>query len=828
MRFVHIVVSWLALICYIALLGLVLYQKKGEERTGQRFVLYLFNMLCMQILYLFVSLATTPGHASFLYILLIPLATGQPILYYLFTRAFLGHSRSKYRIGLSAVTWVLITTLSIGPARSAIYPSIHRDEVTGLFVPEFGPLVPLLAVPVFIFWGLAIANLFKEFRTRGSYLNRVRTQYLLLGTSITLLGLGINFLPALKPYPIDVIANILNALLIAYAILRYHLLDISIIVRQGLLQAIPILMMIVAYFLIIYMTTRLFEVLEGPQILFIAIIVGFVTTMITQPFHGGVQRWLEKALFREKYDSTMMIQRLSQISTTMLDLEELTSTILKDVTETLHIEWAAFFLDQDDNDSFQLIAQRGLGTALNDLCLERAQAFPNFSDPEKVLMRDGVANTIEECQALRGLEELEVKRLIPLRARGELIGVLVVGPKWAEHPYTQEDELTLTTLANQTGVALDNARLHQQSLVYAAQLEQRVQARTNELQAQYARLNAILQSTTNGIVVVSDDGHIIQVNPMARMWLNQMLDTEDAAQLRYAIQNLARETVAATGTAEAQTRILELESIDLALSAAPVRGTEGPEASTVVINIHDVSHLKALERMKTSFVTHVSHELRTPITAIKLYAHLIQQHPERLETYLPLLIQQTDHQAQLVQDIVAIARLDSQSGLDVEQTTLQLQRMNLYDLVRTVVGNHQAMARQRGLTLIHQEGTTALTVISDADYISQALENVLKNAMTYTSQGGSVTISVKAQSLEGKLWATVDVIDTGIGIPEDEFPHIFDRFFRGKYPRTMQMAGTGLGLAVAQAIVRQHGGRMTATSQENVGSTFTIWLPLAE
>ncbi len=826
MRFVHIVVSWLALICYIALLGLVLYQKKGEERTGQRFALYLFNMLCMQILYLFVSLATNPSHASFLYILLVPLATGQPILYYLFTRAFLGRLRSKYCIGLSAVTWVLITTLSIGPARSAIYPSIHRDEVTGLFVPEFGPLVPLLAVPVFIFWGLSIANLFKGFRAMGSYLNRVRTQYLLLGTSITLMGLGFNFLPALKPYPIDVIANILNALLIAYAILRYHLLDVSIIVRRGLLQTIPILMMIVAYFLIIYIATRFFKVLEGPQILFIAIIVGFLTTMITQPFHGGVQRWLEKALFREKYDSTMMIQRLSQVSTTMLDLEELTTTILRDITETLHIEWAAFFLVQGDNDCLQLIAQRGIGAGLNDLCFEITQTFPQyFSDFEEVLERVEADNSL---QALRTLKELRAKRLIPLRARGELIGVLVVGPKWAEHPYTQEDELTLTTLANQTGVALDNARLHQQSLVYAAQLEQRVQARTNELQAQYARLNAILQSTTNGIVVVSDDGHIIQVNPMARMWLNQMLDIEDAARLKQAIQNLARETVTASGAAEVPTKILELKGADLSLNAAPVTGTEGPEASTVVINIHDVSHLKALERMKASFVTHVSHELRTPITAIKLYAHLIQQHPEKLKTYLPLLIQQTDHQAQLVQDIVAITRLDSQSGLDVEQTTLHLQRINLDDMVRTVVGNYQAMARQRGVTLDHQESTTALTVIVDTDYVGQALKNVLKNAMTYTSEGGSVTISVKAQLLEGKTWATVTVVDTGIGIPEDEFPYIFDRFFRGKHPRAMQMAGTGLGLAVAQAIARRHGGRMTATSQEGVGSIFTMWLPLAE
>ncbi len=829
MRILHIYVSLMALIFYAALLGLVLSQKRAEVQLNRRFALYLFNMLLIQFAYLFVSITAKINQANFFYILLVPLASGQPIVYYLFTRTFLGYSRSKHLIGFSMLIWALIAALSIGPGRYSIYPSIHQDKTTGLLVPEFGPLVPLLAIPTFIFWGLSIVNLFKGFRTTDSYLNRVRTQYLLLGTSIPLMGLSINFLPALKPYPIDVIANILSALLIAYAILRYQLLDITIIVRQGLLQTIPILMMVVAYFLIIYIATRFFKILEGPQILLIAIGVAFITTTITQPFHGEVQRWLEKALFREKHDSTMMIQRLSQIATTMLDLEELTGTILKDLTETLHIEWAAFFLGQDDNRYFQLIAQRGLGTEFNDLHLEITQALSNAPDPEKApSQQDGVDNVIPESSALQILKGLGAKHLIPLRAGGTLIGVLTVGPKWAERPYTQEDKLTLTTLANQTGVALDNARLHQQSLLYTAQLEQRVQARTDELQAQYARLNAILQSTTNGIVVVSNDGYIIQVNPTARMWLNQTLDTEDAAQLKRAIQNLAGKTIGAPRSTEAPTRILALKNIDLALNAAPVTSTEGSKTSTVVINIHDVSHMKALERMRTSFVTHISHELRTPITAIKLYAHLIQQHPERLETYLPLLIQQTDHQAQLVQDIVAIARLDSQSGLDVEQTTLHLQRINLDDIVHAVVGNYQTVARQRGVILVHQESPAPLTVIVDTNYVNQALENMLKNAITYTPEGGNVTVSVNDQSLEGKRWATVAVMDTGIGIPNDEFPYVFDRFFRGAHPRAMQLAGTGLGLAVAQAIARQHEGHITAESEEGAGSLFTIWLPLVE
>lgn len=821
MRLVHIVVSWLALICYIVLLSLVLYKKRGEDRLGRRFVLYLLNMMGLQIVYLFISLSTDLNQANVLYLLLIPLATGQPIIYYLFTRAFLKRSRSNSIIGLSVVTWMSIAVLSISPLQHAIYLSIHQDKNTGLLVPEFGPLVLLLAVPTFTFWGLSITNLFKEIRATDAYVHRIRAQYLLLGTAITLIGISVNFLPALKPYPVDVIANLLNALLIAHAILRYQLLDITILVRQGILQIIPISIMIVTYFLIIYITTRFFDVLAGPQILFIAVVVAFIGMVIASPFHNMAQRWLEKALFREKYDSTMMIQKLSQISTTMLDLEALTSTILDNITRVLHIQWAAFFLDPDDKGYLQLIAQRGLTADLPHLRFKVSQTLPqDLSNFEKAPQPLETDNLIEATQGLRTLKEWGAKHLIPLKARGELIGVLIIGPKWGNRPYTQEDELTLTTLANQTGVALDNARLHQQSLAYAEQLEQRVQARTNELQAQYAQLNAILQNSTNGIVVVDEEGHIIQANPMTRLWLNQALDEEDTAHLKRAIQNLAQKVIADTPTEEAPTIILELKNIDLTLNAAPVTNMEAPEVSSAVINIHDVSHLKALERMRTSFVTHISHELRTPITAIKLYTHLIQKYPARLATYLPLLIQQTDHQAQLVQDIVAIARLDA------GQTTLHLERKNLDDLVHKVVDTYQTTAHERGLTLKHQRSPTALKVVVDVAYVSQALENVLKNALTYTPEGGSVTVSVTDQTLEGKPWATIVVTDTGIGIPEDESPHVFDRFFKGKHPRAMQLAGTGLGLAVAQAVAQQHGGHMTVKSKEDVGSTFTMWLPI--
>jgi len=106
------------------------------------------------------------------------------------------------------------------------------------------------------------------------------------------------------------------------------------------------------------------------------------------------------------------------------------------------------------------------------------------------------------------------------------------------------------------------------------------------------------------------------------------------------------------------------------------------------------------------------------------------------------------------------------------------------------------------------------------------LNNLIGNAIRYTPAKGTVTVSSGRMEAERRTWATVTVADTGIGIPAEDLPHIFARFFRGEEPRRMQLTGTGLGLAIVKEIVELHGGRVAVESQESVGSTFTVWLPL--
>ena len=420
----------------------------------------------------------------------------------------------------------------------------------------------------------------------------------------------------------------------------------------------------------------------------------------------------------------------------------------------------------------------------------------------------------------------------PLKRAGHVLGVFTIA--FVEpHTFNEGELRVLGLLADQAAIAIENAQLYREVRSHAERLEQRVQERTAQLQAQYARLDAILRSTSDGIVVTDGQGEILQANPVAQTWLTRTLSPEDAARLRETLQDLAPQAE------ERPEALLELAGLDLELEAVPVSpppsppppaastrgrrrgGREGGEAAAVVVTVHDVSHLKALDRMKSRFVSSVSHELRTPVTTIKLYAYLMRQRPEKREVYLDALAQEADHLAGLVEGILQISRIDA-GRLEIKPRPTSLN-----ELTEGAIMRHQALAQERGLTLEHRLAKPGPVVLVDPGQMMQALNNLVENAIYYTPEGGKVVVSTGKEEAEGRTWATATVADTGMGIPGEELPRIFERFFRGEEPRLMQISGTGLGLAIVQEIVKLHGGQVTVESQVGKGSVFTVRLSLA-
>jgi PAS domain S-box-containing protein len=410
----------------------------------------------------------------------------------------------------------------------------------------------------------------------------------------------------------------------------------------------------------------------------------------------------------------------------------------------------------------------------------------------------------------------------PIRVGGVTVGFLNVDGTRAGQ-FGPADARRLAAFASQAAIAIENAQLYQRLQDYTGRLEQRVQERTAELQAQYARLDAILRSTSDGVVVTDRQGNVIQANPVAQAWLTQTLLPADAERLLDAIRDLAQR---ATEEPEA---ILELAGLDLELRAALVAEDGVKEPSAVVVDIHDVSHLKELDRVKTSLVTNISHELRTPVTTVQSYAYLMQRtspQDEKWSPYLDALVQATDRQTQLVEDIGQISRIYT------GQLAMKPQLTYVDELCESIVATHQTLAQRQGVTLEHhtENGDLGRDLVSSVDpkQFAQALSYLVSDAIRYTPEGGHIAVSTSQQEAEGHIWTSVAVSDTGERIPKEDLPYIFGRFFREEEPRSERASETGLRLMIVREIVRLHHGRLTVKSEESLGTTFTIWLPPIE
>jgi signal transduction histidine kinase len=405
--------------------------------------------------------------------------------------------------------------------------------------------------------------------------------------------------------------------------------------------------------------------------------------------------------------------------------------------------------------------------------------------------------------------------LVPVISRERVVGLMALDRPEVGSAFADDQVKLAMTIGGQAAVAIENAGLHRELQDYAHQLEQRVVERTAELQAQYAWLRAILHSSTDGIIVANMRGEILEANPVVTAWLADTLSPEDAERLQETVRCLVAQAE------ERSEAMLELTGLDLELTAAPIL-EPGMKGAAVVIAAHDVSHLRALDRMKSRFVSDVSHELRTPITTIKLYAALMQRSsPQKMREYLEMLVQEANRQAKLVEDILQISRIDA-GRLEMEPHPTSLN-----ELAAEVVASHRATADGQGLMLecrLAEQGPVALI---DPNRVMQVLDNLVANSIHYTLAGGEVSVSVGEEGNDGRAWAVVTVADSGIGIPQDEMPHIFERFFRGERARLLDVPGTGLGLAISKEIVELHGGKITVESHVDQGSTFIIWLPIA-
>lgn len=502
---------------------------------------------------------------------------------------------------------------------------------------------------------------------------------------------------------------------------------------------------------------------------------------------------------------------ISRALTQELDQEKLLARILDIAIEILAGQ-AGLITLHSDAEGWKVVANQGLPPVftrliepyLNDIA--RIPADPNPAElPE-------INRLLSQMITLSGLGLLTGVAL-PLIARNQVVGLIFI---FRGYPgiFTADDRAILSSFANQAAIAVQNAQFYSQ------------------LASQKAHLDALLDSTGDGILILGSDFRIDRCNPSFIRLLNldrsniQNLAHDQVIRWVHPPQGLTLEQAAAGGwplTAHAHlyvegdlVRSQESAPLPVGITYSPLL-SEGGQLLNVIATVRDISRFRQAEELKSTFISIISHELKTPVALIKGYVSTLRREdanwdPAIIEDSLMVIEEEADNLTGLIENLLDASRLQA-GGLMIKRSDV-----NLPVLAHHMVERFQTQSTQHNLVADFPADFPIL--LADETRLGQVLSNLVSNALKYSPQG---EIRISGSVHPDAVVICVD--DQGPGIAAEDIPHIFDRFYRAP-EMARQHKGAGLGLFLARAIVEAHGGRIWVDTVSGKGTRICFSLPL--
>ena len=344
------------------------------------------------------------------------------------------------------------------------------------------------------------------------------------------------------------------------------------------------------------------------------------------------------------------------------------------------------------------------------------------------------------------------------------------------------------------------------------------------LEQESKRLHSILSYMTDGVLATNRRGKITMINDMAKKQLGvqkedvinksilELLKIEDEYELRDLITQIPELMI--------DSQDGNGEYLSLRVRFALIRRESGFISGLVAV-LHDTTEQEKEERERRLFVSNVSHELRTPLTSVKSYLEALDEgalSEPVAPDFIKVSLDETNRMMRMVTDLLHLSRIDNAtSHLDVEM-------INFTAFITFILNRFDKMRgpdEEKKYDLVRDYPITSVWIEIDTDKMTQVIDNILNNAIKYSPDGGKITVTMKTTDDQMIL----SISDQGLGIPKQDLPRIFDRFYRVDRARSRAQGGTGLGLSIAKEIIKQHKGFIWAKSEYGKGSTFTIVLP---
>jgi len=351
----------------------------------------------------------------------------------------------------------------------------------------------------------------------------------------------------------------------------------------------------------------------------------------------------------------------------------------------------------------------------------------------------------------------------------------------------------------------------------------RLREKIEDLEREQAKITAILDAMVEGVIAVDGQEHILLMNERARAMFGLGSGRGEGKPFLEVIRNsdlheifrglleaspVSREVVLSSPAP----RILGINAVRLGLAG---------ERAGMVMVLHDVTALRQLERVRTEFVANVSHELRTPLTAIQGYLETLLsgalEERENARRFLEIVLRHSERLGRLLNDLTDL------SNIELGKVTLRRELVRVAEVVASVLAIIGPRAARTRVAVTAEIPAVLPAVPADRDRLAQVLINLVDNAVKYTPEGGSVTVTARERG-DGTI--EVAVTDTGIGIPPADLPRITERFYRVDKARSRELGGTGLGLAIVKHLVVAHGGDLRIESEPERGTTVRFTLPI--
>ncbi|MCS6835588.1 MAG: GAF domain-containing protein [Anaerolineae bacterium] len=551
------------------------------------------------------------------------------------------------------------------------------------------------------------------------------------------------------------------------------------------------------------------------------------------------QALLDEIAERRKAEAAERAQRViaealrssSERLISTLDLDSVLDHLLRTSTTLIEADAANIMLLSDDKQTARIVRHQGYGKDLSQIIYD----VTHYAD-KQAIMRSEVPYLIINVKDYPGwvdpnhLNWVCCELSVPIRIEDDIIGFLILSSR-SENAFTHEQADWLQAFANQAGIALRNARYVERIRRHNISLNESVAARTAELDNERAQLRAVLDSIRDGVIYYDSDGEpqylnqaLIQMTGYEeREWLYHHIERDlytDDVQRANALRQAMQTALSQHGYWEGDVSLRRKDGTTFMahLTRAEVVSHSRGSLGYVTV-VRDISAAKELEEQQSRFITSASHELRTPIANLKTRIYLMRSRPmdKYHQNHLDVIEQVTALMQRLVEDMFDYARF--QRGI----LEIRPEPLNLGEFLLQVAQYHLPEVQFKQIELSVTAPDDPLIVDADPFRLAQVLNNLLANAIQYTNTYGTIRLILeRLDDKQGQSQAVVHIQDSGRGIAPEHLPHLFKPFYRA----SDDTRGAGLGLAIAQDIVKRHGGTIDVQSKVGTGTRFTISLPL--